>query len=70
MVMKQAVGYNLAGIAKNDANGIVGFALQGRRKRTAKAVETIRDGTRTSSDVEVETGTGRSGPSPSFRRPR
>ena len=54
LVMKQAIEYNLAGFAKNDANGIVEFTLQGRQKRIDKAVETIRAGTRRSSDIEVK----------------
>jgi acylphosphatase len=55
MVMKQAIQYNLAGIAKNDANSIVEFTLQGRQKRIDEALETIRQGTRKSSDIEVKT---------------
>lgn len=55
MVMKQAIEYNLAGTAKNDANNIVEFTLQGRQKRIDKAVETIRDGTRKSSNIAVKT---------------
>ena len=46
MVMKQAIEYNLAGTAKNDADNIVEFTLQGRQKRIDKAVATIRSGTR------------------------
>ena len=33
MVMKQAIEYNLAGVAKNDANDIVHFTLQGDADR-------------------------------------
>ena len=55
MVMKQAIEYNLAGAAKNDANNIVEFTLQGRQKRIDKAVETIRGGTRKSSNIAVKT---------------
>ncbi|MCW6507754.1 acylphosphatase [Lichenifustis flavocetrariae] len=55
MVMKQAIAYNLAGTAKNDANNIVEFTLQGHQKRIDKAVETIRSGTRKSSGIEIET---------------
>ncbi len=55
MVMKQAIAYNLAGNAKNDANNIVEFTLQGRQKRVDQALETIRGGTRKSSDIEVKT---------------
>ena len=55
MVMKQAIEYNLAGTAKNDANSLVEFTLQGSQKRIDKAVETIREGTRRSSNIEVKT---------------
>ncbi len=55
MVMKQAIAYNLAGNAKNDANNIVEFTLQGRQKRVDQALETIRAGTRKSSNLEVKT---------------
>ena len=33
MVMKQAVEYNLAGSAKNDADEVVHFTLQGDERR-------------------------------------
>ena len=33
LVMKQAIEYNLAGLARNDANEIVHFTLQGDKKR-------------------------------------
>ena len=46
MVMKQAIQYNLAGSAKNDANEIVWFTLQGDAGRIDKAVAAIREGTR------------------------
>ena len=55
LVMKQAIAYNLAGTAKNDADNIVEFTLQGRQKRVDKAVETIRGGTRKSSNIDVKT---------------
>ena len=37
MVMKQAIAYNLAGIARNDANDIVHFTLQGDADRIGEA---------------------------------
>ena len=55
LLMKQAIQYNLAGTAKNDANNIVEFTLQGHPKRIDKAVETIRSGTRKSSGIDVKT---------------
>lgn len=55
MVMKQAILYNLAGIAKNDADNVVEFTLQGHPKRIEDALETIREGTRKSSNIKVET---------------
>jgi acylphosphatase len=55
MVMKQAIQYNLAGSAKNDANEIVRFTLQGDAGRIDKAVAAIREGTKKSSDIEVST---------------
>ncbi|MCK0197616.1 acylphosphatase [Ancylobacter sp. 6x-1] len=55
MVMKQAIKHNLAGTARNHPDSSVEFTLQGRPGRIDKALETIRDGTRTSSDVKVAT---------------
>jgi acylphosphatase len=55
MVMKQAIQYNLAGSAKNDANKIVRFTLQGDAGRIDKAITAIREGTKKSSDIEVNT---------------
>ena len=37
-VMKQAIEYNLAGVAKNEPNMIVRFTLQGDGKRVDKAI--------------------------------
>ena len=51
LVMKQAIQYNLAGTARNEPDDVVAFTLQGRAKRIEKAVETIRAGTRKSSDI-------------------
>ena len=53
MVMKQAIEYNLAGIAKNEPNMIVHFTLQGDGKRIDKAIATIDEGTKRSTGVRV-----------------
>jgi acylphosphatase len=45
MVMKQAIEHNLAGVAKNDANMIVRFTLQGDGKRIDKAIAAVDEGT-------------------------
>jgi acylphosphatase len=55
LVMKQAIQYNLAGSARNDANQIVHFTLQGDKKRIDSAIETIQGGTKRSSDIKVAT---------------
>jgi acylphosphatase len=55
MVMKQAIEYNLAGSAKNDADEIVQFVLQGDPDRINAAIASIRDGTKKSSNIEVKT---------------
>jgi acylphosphatase len=56
MVMKQAIVFNLAGIAKNDPNDIVHFTLQGDEDRIGKAIAAVREGTKKSSNIEVSTG--------------
>jgi acylphosphatase len=53
MIMKQAIEYNLAGSARNEANEIVHFTLQGDGDRLDQALASIREGTRKSSDIEV-----------------
>ena len=53
MVMKQAIEYNLAGIAKNEPNMIVRFTLQGDGKRIDKAIAAIEEGTKRSTGVRV-----------------
>jgi|SRR5580658_8964165 acylphosphatase len=53
MVMKQAIEYNLAGIAKNDPNMIVRFTLQGDAKRIDKAIAAVDEGTKRSTGVRV-----------------
>src|ERR1700677_959722 len=55
LVMKQAIEYKLAGLARNDADEIVRFTLQGDRSRIDAAVATIRKGTKKSSNIEVST---------------
>ena len=53
MIMKQAIEYNLAGSAKNEANEIVHFTLQGDSDRLDSALVAIRAGTKKSSNIEV-----------------
>ena len=53
MIMKQAIEYNLAGSAKNEADGIVKFTLQGDGDRLDSALAAIREGTKKSSNIEV-----------------
>jgi acylphosphatase len=55
MVMKQAIEYNLAGYAKNERNEIVQFTLQGDASRLDSAVAAITEGTKKSSNVDVNT---------------
>ena len=55
LVMKQAIEYNLAGSARNDANEIVHFTLQGDKQRIDLALATIQDGTKRSSDIKITT---------------
>src|SRR5580658_11306845 len=53
MVMKQAIEYNLAGVAKNEPNMIVRFTLQGDGKRIDEAIAAIDEGTKRSMGVRV-----------------
>jgi acylphosphatase len=53
MIMKQAIEYNLAGAAKNEANETVHFTLQGDSDRLDSALASIRAGTKKSSNIEV-----------------
>ena len=53
MIMKQAIAYNLAGSAENEADGIVKFTLQGDSDRLDSALAAIGDGTKKSSDITV-----------------
>lgn len=62
LVMKQAIQYNLAGSATNAANLIVHFTLHGDKKRIDPALETIRKGTKRSSNIEVTTTPGTMNP--------
>jgi acylphosphatase len=54
-VMKQAIEYNLAGSAVNEANQVVKFTLQGDKNRIDSALATIREGTKRSSNLEITT---------------
>ena len=54
-IMKQAIEFNLAGFAKNEANDIVHFTLQGDSDRLEFAVAAIREGTKKSREIEVIT---------------
>jgi len=55
MILKEAIEYNLAGSAKNNADGTVQFSLQGDEDRIDHAVKTIGKGTKKSSNVKVST---------------
>ncbi len=54
-VMKQAIEYNLAGWARNDADDIVRFVLQGDGDRLGSAIATLQEGTKRSSDIKIAT---------------
>jgi acylphosphatase len=53
MIQKQAIRYNLAGSARNESDQSVRFVLQGPKDRVDQALETIREGTKKSSNVKV-----------------
>ena len=55
MIMKQAIEYNLAGEAKNEADGIVLFTLQGDPDRLDSSLAAVREGTKKSSNIKVST---------------
>ena len=55
MIMKQAIEYNLAGSAENEADEAVHFTLQGDADRLDSALVAIRAGTKKSSNIEVST---------------
>jgi acylphosphatase len=54
LVMKQAIERNLAGSARNDANDIVHFTLQGDKKEIASALAIIKKGTEKSSEIKIK----------------
>jgi acylphosphatase len=56
MVMKQAIQYNLAGIAQNEPDMIVRFKLQGDGDRIDRAIVAIDQGTKRSMGVSVSLG--------------
>jgi acylphosphatase len=49
MIQREAIKYNLAGIAQNNPDGTVHLSLQGDKDRIDKALEAIRGGTKKSS---------------------
>lgn len=53
LVMKQAIEYNLAGVAKNEPDMIVRFTLQGDDNRIGEALAKIDEGTKKSTGVSV-----------------
>jgi acylphosphatase len=53
MIQKQAIRYNLAGSARNESDQSVRFVLQGPKDRVDQALDTIREGTKKSSNVKV-----------------
>jgi acylphosphatase len=53
MIQKQAIQYNLAGSAENNADKSVQFVLQGPQDRIDQALKAIRKGTKKSSNVKV-----------------
>ncbi len=55
LVMKQAIEFNLAGSARNDASEIVHFTLQGDNRRIDSALANIQEGTKRSSDIKITT---------------
>ncbi len=55
LVMKQAIAYNLGGVARNEPDGIVRFTLQGDKDRIDAALPVIQDGTTRSADLKIAT---------------
>ena len=49
MIQRQAIMYNLAGYARNNANGTVSICLQGDSDRIDKTLDAIRTGTKKAS---------------------
>jgi acylphosphatase len=62
LILKEAIRFDLAGTAKNDADKTVAFVLQGDPGHIAKALKVIAKGTEKSSDVKVKTTPGRVDP--------
>jgi acylphosphatase len=54
-IMKQAIEYNLAGSARNEADETVHFILQGDKNRIELALATLQQGTQRSSDIKITT---------------
>jgi acylphosphatase len=54
-IMKQAIEYNLAGWARNEADETVRFILQGDKNRIELALATLQQGTQRSSDIKITT---------------
>lgn len=54
-ILRQAIAFNLAGVAENQADGSVHFTLQGSGKRIEEALKAIAAGTDKSADVKVAT---------------
>jgi acylphosphatase len=63
LVMKQAIEYNLAGSAQNEPNQIVRIILQGHKKRIDSALDTIKEGTKRSSNIKISTSVATINPS-------
>jgi len=54
-IMKQAIEYNLAGSARNEADETVHFILQGDKNRIELALATLQQGTQRSFDIKITT---------------
>jgi acylphosphatase len=55
LVMKQAIQYNLAGLAENGTVQVVHFTLQGDKEAIDPALDTIREGTKRSLNIKITT---------------
>jgi len=53
MIQKQAIMYNLAGYARNNADGTVGVGLQGDEDRITKTLEAVSAGNKKSSQANI-----------------
>ena len=58
MILRQAIAFNLAGTAKNNADSSVQFVLQGNEKRITDALKEIEKGTDKSKNVKLTTTPG------------